>query len=246
VSNSILEFDIFLTNTSKDNINLDYAAGQYFLEVNNNFIGSANLMYSIVNSSLPDAVRPLNPTVEKNLLKLAANQISADQEARTILSSGKNEILIATLRLESSKDFRNKDHGLKFSEGVFKTKIIVFDNNLLTDITDNGSHYDASELNYKNSFIENESVIESYALSQNYPNPFNPSTKISFSIPVDGNVVLSIFDIAGREVVTLVNEFKSSGNYSEEFNAHNLSSGIYFYKITSGNFTEVRKMTLLK
>jgi hypothetical protein len=86
----------------------------------------------------------------------------------------------------------------------------------------------------------------SYTLSQNYPNPFNPSTTISYALPKAGLVTLKIYDLLGREVSSLVNEFKQAGNYAVDFNASNLSSGIYFYSIKSGDFTAVKKMTLIK
>ncbi len=86
----------------------------------------------------------------------------------------------------------------------------------------------------------------SYALNQNYPNPFNPTTTISYSIPKNGLVKLVVYDILGKEIATLVNEVKNAGNYMVDFNASNLSSGIYFYKITSGEFSDIKKMTLIK
>jgi hypothetical protein len=85
-----------------------------------------------------------------------------------------------------------------------------------------------------------------YRLSQNYPNPFNPSTKINFSIPKSGLVSLKVYDILGKEVATLVNTNFNAGTHTIEFNASNLSSGTYFYRIQAGNFTEVKKMLLLK
>ena len=87
---------------------------------------------------------------------------------------------------------------------------------------------------------------ESFSLSQNYPNPFNPSTAISYSLPKSGNVILRVFNILGNEVATLVNEDKDAGQYKVEFDASNLSSGIYFYKIQAGSFAETKKMILLK
>jgi hypothetical protein len=87
---------------------------------------------------------------------------------------------------------------------------------------------------------------EVYSLSQNYPNPFNPTTKIYFSIPKSNNVTLKIYDIVGKEVETLINKEMSPGNYSIDFNATKLSSGIYFYKLTSANFTQTKKMILVK
>ena len=85
-----------------------------------------------------------------------------------------------------------------------------------------------------------------YSLTQNYPNPFNPSTKISYGLPKSGNVKLVLYDLLGREVRTLVNEFKKAGIYDIEFNASELSSGVYFYKIESGDFADVKKMVLMK
>jgi len=92
----------------------------------------------------------------------------------------------------------------------------------------------------------NNTVPEVYSLSQNYPNPFNPSTNIKFSIPQAGNVKMVVFDVLGREVTTLVNEFRQAGNYVVDFNASLLSSGVYFYRIDAGNFTETKKMLLVK
>ncbi|MCL4279869.1 MAG: T9SS type A sorting domain-containing protein, partial [Ignavibacteriaceae bacterium] len=85
-----------------------------------------------------------------------------------------------------------------------------------------------------------------YSLSQNYPNPFNPTTTISYSIKSPGLVSLKVYDILGTEVASLVNENQEAGNYSVEFNAYNLTSGIYFYTLTSGNFVETKKLILLK
>jgi subtilisin-like proprotein convertase family protein len=89
-------------------------------------------------------------------------------------------------------------------------------------------------------------IPERYNLKQNYPNPFNPVTNIKFSIPKSGNVSLKVYDILGREVAELVNEFKTQGNYLVDFNASFLASGIYFYKLETMDFTEVKKMVLVK
>ncbi len=89
-------------------------------------------------------------------------------------------------------------------------------------------------------------VPANFELSQNYPNPFNPSTKISFALPNDGNVSLKIYDMSGKEAMTLVNDVKSAGYYSVSFNASSLSSGIYFYTLSADNFTATKKMMLIK
>ena len=85
-----------------------------------------------------------------------------------------------------------------------------------------------------------------YILEQNFPNPFNPSTTINFSIPQKNFVSLRVFNIIGEEVSTLINEEKDAGSYHIKFNALNIPSGIYFYKITAGSFSATRKMILIK
>ncbi len=85
-----------------------------------------------------------------------------------------------------------------------------------------------------------------YSLAQNYPNPFNPTTAIKYSIPKEGLVTFKVFNTIGEEVATLVNENKQVGNYEVTFDATNLSSGVYFYKLEAGDFLQVKKMILIK
>ena len=86
----------------------------------------------------------------------------------------------------------------------------------------------------------------SFKLSQNYPNPFNPSTKINYQIPSFNHVILKVYDVLGKEITQLVNEEKPAGNYEVTLNASNLSSGIYFCRMQAGNYTQTRKMILLR
>jgi Secretion system C-terminal sorting domain len=85
-----------------------------------------------------------------------------------------------------------------------------------------------------------------YSLSQNYPNPFNPVTKINFALPKQGMVTLRIYDVLGREVKTLVNEVKSAGHFSVDFNASEFASGVYFYKMEANGFSDIKRMMLIK
>ncbi len=95
--------------------------------------------------------------------------------------------------------------------------------------------------------LASEDVLpETYNLNQNYPNPFNPTTTISYSIPENEYVTLSIYDALGKEVAVLDNGFRTAGNYSHTFDASDLSSGMYFYTIRSGNFVQTKKMLLMK
>ncbi|MFZ1320108.1 MAG: T9SS type A sorting domain-containing protein, partial [Ignavibacteria bacterium] len=85
-----------------------------------------------------------------------------------------------------------------------------------------------------------------YDLSQNYPNPFNPVTTINYDQLRDGLIIIIIYDITGREVKTLLNEIKPAGYYKIQFNAADLSSGAYFYRMTAGDFVATKKMVVIK
>jgi hypothetical protein len=108
-----------------------------------------------------------------------------------------------------------------------------------------------TELETENVFIakktdsNNNEEVSKYETAV-YPNPFNPSTKIAYSIPERGNVILKVYDILGREIVQLVNEVKESGNYQVTFDGGNLNSGVYFYTIESGKYRESKKLLLVK
>jgi hypothetical protein len=104
--------------------------------------------------------------------------------------------------------------------------------------------------------VRHENVMSlpaKFALLQNYPNPFNPSTAISFSLPSKSFVLLKVFDVMGREVATLVNEELAAGNHYRQWDASNVSSGVYFYRLSarttsgqSGSFVETKKLVLLR
>ncbi len=94
--------------------------------------------------------------------------------------------------------------------------------------------------------IQSDRTPQRFLLQQNYPNPFNPTTTINFSIPRSGLVKLKVFDILGREVKTLVSEQMTPGDYSIEFDASQVASGVYFYRLSVGQFSETKKMMLLK
>ena len=93
---------------------------------------------------------------------------------------------------------------------------------------------------------QEQSIPTVFQLKQNHPNPFNPTTKISYQIPIAGYVSLKIYDMVGREVVNLVNEYQQPGNFVKTLHGTSLPSGIYFCKIKVGNFTDTKKMILLK
>jgi len=118
------------------------------------------------------------------------------------------------------------------NDGTFAySKIVTLDLTTITDVDDEIKH--------------------TFSLEQNYPNPFNPNTTINFTIPSNvksetSNTMLIVYDILGREVATLVNQQMQPGNHEVSFNADNFSSGMYFYKLTTGNFVQTKKMLLIK
>ena len=90
------------------------------------------------------------------------------------------------------------------------------------------------------------SIPLSFTLNQNFPNPFNPSTIIQYAIPHSSRVTLKVYDVLGRVVAVLVDEQKNAGTYAVEFDGRSLSSGVYYYRLTSNNNSDVKRMLLLK
>ncbi|MBP9095459.1 MAG: T9SS type A sorting domain-containing protein [Ignavibacteria bacterium] len=133
--------------------------------------------------------------------------------------------------VNSAEQYSFRDNGLNTGSYSYRLKQIDY----------NG--------NYKYYSLSNEVVIGvpvKFSLAQNYPNPFNPETKINYELPKNGFVSLKIYDMAGREVMQLVNNVQEAGYYSVKLKGLSLSSGIYFYRLTSENFIAVKKMVLVK
>ncbi|MEJ5261317.1 MAG: T9SS type A sorting domain-containing protein [Ignavibacterium sp.] len=128
------------------------------------------------------------------------------------------------------------DHEFQFLNNIY-----VYDNKIWAG-TNNGLWY--KKLNPNS--VEPILNIKEFKLHQNFPNPFNPKTIISWQSPTDAWQSLKIYDVLGNEVKTLVNEFKPAGKYEVEFVSNGLASGIYFYTLRVGNFTETKKMILLE
>ncbi len=113
----------------------------------------------------------------------------------------------------------------------------------------NGTHYDYATIKYSIVTNLNNNTYtnaKGFKLHQNYPNPFNPATVIRYTLIENRIVMLKVHDVLGSEITTLVNEKQNAGSYSVEFDASNYPSGVYYYKLEAGDFSEVRKMILLK
>ncbi len=128
---------------------------------------------------------------------------------------------------------------------VFTGDSVLFNENAV--ITLPAWEYNVYEIGTSVTGVENHKASnKGFNLSQNYPNPFNPTTNIRFTIPEQGLVTLKVYNLLGKEVTTLLHEQKNAGSYNVDFNADNLSSGVYFYTIKAGNFVQTKKMLLLK
>ncbi|HEX2787755.1 MAG TPA: T9SS type A sorting domain-containing protein [Ignavibacteria bacterium] len=123
---------------------------------------------------------------------------------------------------------------------------IVRPNRKLRAVTHGNGNYERSMLDGTVSVGNENELVKSYALYQNYPNPFNPETTIKFDIPKSSFVNISVYDVTGKLIKQLLNDNRTSGSYEVKFNAFNLASGVYYYKITAGDFSEVKKMMLVK
>ena len=143
------------------------------------------------------------------------------------------------------------DAGIFLTDNRAYMADVVYQNNLFVigGLNSSGNAVDNVEFIVAGtpSSVERLSGIPNgFRLSQNYPNPFNPSTTISFSIPEEMFVSLKVYNSLGQEVSELINEIKPAGNYSVDFDAGKLTSGVYFYKIEAGAFSEIKKMILIK
>ena len=148
---------------------------------------------------------------------------------------------------QTERNIANPIITLKIKQSDLKGNAII---NLkeICIIDEAGNYYKLNDYNVNlsvNAILDKENV-STYSLVQNYPNPFNPSTVIEYTMPGASNVILKVYNALGQEIQTLVNQYQSAGKHRVEFNAANLPSGIYIYRITTGSYTELRKMILQK
>lgn len=125
---------------------------------------------------------------------------------------------------------------VQFTTGAIQTDTIAYIRSILLDTT--GGH-PLGISNYQR-------VQAKFNLSQNYPNPFNPTTVITYQVPMAGKVVLKVYDVLGKEIATLVNGEETAGQHSVQFDARQVASGIYFYKLIAGPVVMTKKMLVIK
>ena len=227
--------NLYISSYSGDNIRkFDTNGNDLGLFINSNLLGPTNIWFDAAGDML---VSDYNGTAVKRF-DSAGTYVSdfltglSNSEGVDFFPNG--NILIGNGATSSVKLFDNAGNYIEdfISSGagnlLTPNAVVIRENNAVS-VSESG-----------NSFINN------YILEQNYPNPFNPGTIISFSIPNSEFTQLKIYDALGTEINSLVNEYKQSGNYDIEFNAENLPNGIYFYRLISGNYSDTKKMILLK
>ena len=218
------------------------------------------IMQGIINDkqSLTLAI----PVFGRQCVEIEWGALPVEMSLFTSTVNGRNVILNWTTVSETNNSGFDVERKISGTESWTKVGNVVGNGN--STVTNNYSYADVNlsagqysyrlkQIDYNGNFEYfnlnsevNIGIPTKYSLSQNYPNPFNPTTKINFSIPENGMVTLKLFNLAGKEVMTLVNEEKPTGHYSVELNGSNLSTGVYYYRLSSGNFTHVKKMTLIK
>jgi len=246
ISASVVQFDVYILRTST--IPLQLYTYQVGLTYNTSALngGTIKAAWSNVDPSVVAAGNsPATPgTALAGVIKCAVHPPSSPTHAPFVTDVAPG-MRFGTLTLTGTQPISNNDLGIAwcFIPAQYPTKVQATIDSLVVDITANGS--------FNNVLLgvndNNKSVLpKEYCISQNYPNPFNPSTVISYSIPSASDVKLIVYNSLGQRIQVLENGFKSAGNYTVTFNASEHPSGIYFYKIESGNFIQVKKMILMK
>lgn len=244
-----LTFDIYLLHTNPGTAPYQYSAAQYFFRFNSAIANGGTLKYRIIGSDLPTGSLPQNPTVTGTELRMASN-LPVPQGSAIKVSTTSPGTLIArmSLRTSASSFASGEPFDLRWrnaNDPPFFTKLSSYVGTFIQDITDSSGHSvdttSTISVNQISSIIPME-----YQMYQNYPNPFNPSTNIKFEIPKSSVTKLIVYDITGKELGLLLNEKLEAGTYEYNWNAAEYSSGVYFYRVESGNFTATKRMLLVK
>lgn len=177
-----------------------------------------------------------------NVLELSVNNATKSDFNDVIVEveSAPDWIKFSSKKIEITKVPQSKEMIAKFLFDADRTTNTDQASDMKFKITTSEGREFVKTINIKSS------VPDKFELNQNYPNPFNPTTKITFTLPKDSKVNLSVYNILGERVVELVNEEKKPGYYEYDFDGSRLASGMYIYRLQTGEFSSVKKMLLLK
>ncbi|MEB2353934.1 MAG: T9SS type A sorting domain-containing protein [Ignavibacteriales bacterium] len=200
----------------------------------------------------------ISNTVPVELISLTANVEKSTVMLNWITAT---EVNNSGFQIERRKTWEGKNsiwEAIGFINGNGTTTEINSYSYMDEELAAGKYNYRLKQIDFDGSFaysdiVEVEVALTEFKLAQNYPNPFNPSTRIQFAVSSTQYVTLKVYDVLGNEIATLVDEKKSIGNYEVEFNANNLTSGVYFYQLKvyyendkDGNSVQTKKMVLIK
>ncbi len=241
---SLVSFPASLGSSS---IKLDYSFTYQTSQFNWAYLNTENEIYGVPDSLMIDVQS--DSASHRIFFDVVDNENKLFRISSHKLANNQNNFETIRGRIPSASNV--------FFPLTLKKISIVLGNSQISGQNYNGTIYLD---NIRGKYPQTQTLIEedvykptSFILYQNYPNPFNPSTKIKYSIPAltpslshGERVILQVYDVLGREVVTLINEEKSAGSYEVEFDGNKLSSGVYFYQLKAGNFISTKKMVLLR
>jgi hypothetical protein len=232
-------------------------AGAGFAFTDNN--GVAQYCYTGTNVGY-DTIIGSSGSLSDTVLKIWQSALPVDLTSLTANVNEKN----VTLNWTTASEINNSGFDIERAKAGVWTKVGFAEGNgntngirnyEFTDRNVNSGKYNyrLKQIDFNGNFeyfnLANEvevGIPDKFSMSQNYPNPFNPNTKIAFGLPKDGNTVLKIYDMNGKLVRTLINDFRAAGYYTIDFNASDISSGVYFYKLENNGISKVMKMTVVK
>lgn len=220
----------------------DFQSGLWYANIHTTAFAGGEIRGQMQEGTLPVELSSFTANILKNSITLKwstmteANNSGFEVERKLSSSTEWSKVGFVSGN-NNSNQLRNYTFAEKIGTGSYNYRLKQIDFN--------------GNLEYFN--LSGEVIVgfpNSFTISQNYPNPFNPTTKIDYELPHDGKVNITLYDISGKEVSSLVNEVKTAGYYTVQLNAGNLSSGTYFYKIFAQggneNFTSTKKLTIVK
>jgi len=248
-TSSLAEFDCDLAvNRTNDQMGITYTAGTGNTDILGRYWDGTTYWGTVVNISTQsnsESRARLNCQDRQGAYRMAfISSGSMDTviyiSGFTLATLGSRQIVNQSSTSGASTSTSPDVAGFRISAGTFGGGVVF------SLLGPQDLYYDGSNIT-PTGITQNETEIPAqYSLSQNYPNPFNPTTNINFSIPKTGLVKISVFDMLGREVAVIVNKEMTAGSYLANFDASKLSSGVYFYRLVSGDFTATKKMMLIK
>ena len=240
INENVIEFDIFIRGINNYFYLTSYQCSFLF---NSEIANGGELTFTYVEGTSQLINLPSFGIGINTLDGLPKLTLASMADLDTITETQK---LVGKFRLQNTAPFSSSNPSITWNfDGIVST---ILTGELFQNITIPANHTYNLMLGINS---QNSILLDEYKLFQNYPNPFNPTTKIKYAIPTLGTslmkfIQLKVYDVLGNEVATLVDEYQEAGNYEVTFDASQLTSGIYLYRLSAGNFISTKKLILIK